>query len=88
MIERASPPANGPASQRDCGPLDHCITCSDEALPMRVVELDADRGLALCRGADGDTCDVDVQLVGDVTAGDSVLVHAGVALALLEGARG
>ena len=56
----------------------HCVTCSDEGVPMRVVEL---RGpaLALCEG------DVEVMtdLVGDVEPGDEVLVHAGVALVRL-----
>jgi hydrogenase maturation factor len=54
---------------------DHCVTCSDEAVPMRVVEVRAD-GTALCEG------DVEVMtdLVGSVAPGDAVLVHAGVAL--------
>jgi hydrogenase maturation factor len=56
----------------------HCITCSDEGVPMRVVKA-RDDGLALCEG------DVDVMtdLVGPVRAGDELLVHAGVALARL-----
>jgi hydrogenase maturation factor len=58
---------------------DHCITCSDEGVPMRVVEADAD-GLARCEGEDGATSEVMTDLVGAVTPGDSVLVHAGVAL--------
>jgi hydrogenase maturation factor len=65
---------------------EHCITCSDEGLPLRIVALDGD-GLARCRdeAAPGEPdATVDVQLVGDVAAGDLVLVHAGVALALLE----
>ncbi|HEY3613950.1 MAG TPA: HypC/HybG/HupF family hydrogenase formation chaperone [Gaiellales bacterium] len=65
---------------------EHCITCSDEGLPLRIVALEGD-GLARCL-ADGSPCEpgetVDVQLVGDVAPGDLVLVHAGVALALLE----
>jgi hydrogenase maturation factor len=84
VIERASPPANGPA----CGPLDHCVTCSDEGLPMRVLEIDAADGLAVCRGEDGGESTIDVQLIGDVAPGETLLVHAGVALALLEEARG
>ena len=57
---------------------DHCITCSDEGLPMRVLATDED-GLALCEG------DVEVMttLVGSVAPGDQVLVHAGVAIAKL-----
>jgi hydrogenase maturation factor len=68
---------------------EHCITCSDEGLPLRIVALEGD-GLARCRDdaepAEPDAT-VDVQLVGDVAPGDLVLVHAGVALALLETAR-
>ena len=67
---------------------EHCITCSDEGLPLRIVALEGD-GLARCRDdaapAEPDAT-VDVQLVGDVAPGDLVLVHAGVALALLEAA--
>ena len=65
---------------------EHCITCGDQGLPLRVVALAGD-GLAHCRddaapGEPGAT--VDVQLVGAVAPGDLVLVHAGVALVLLE----
>ena len=31
-----------------CDAEGHCITCSDEALPMRVVAVDAALGTALC----------------------------------------
>jgi hydrogenase expression/formation protein HypC len=57
---------------------DHCITCSDEGVPMRVLESTGD-GLARCEG------DVEVmtELVGDVSPGDQLLVHAGVALVRL-----
>jgi hypothetical protein len=68
---------------------EHCITCSDEGLPLRIVALEG-AGLASCRddAAPGEpAATVDVQLVGDVGPGDLVLVHAGVALALLEAAR-
>jgi hydrogenase maturation factor len=58
---------------------DHCITCSDEGVPMRVVESDAD-GLARCASDDGTTSEVMTDLVGVVAPGDSLLVHAGVAL--------
>ena len=64
---------------------DHCITCSDEGVPMRVVEADAD-GLARCAAADGSTSEVMTDLVGVVAPGDSLLVHAGVALLRLEAA--
>ena len=58
-----------------CG-SEHCVTCSDEALPLRVIE-PRSGALALCEP------DVEVMtdLVGPVEAGDVLLVHAGVALA-------
>jgi hydrogenase maturation factor len=60
-----------------CG--DHCITCSDEGIPMRVERVDGVRALALCSAADGSKSTVEIALV-DVAPGDRVLVHAGVAL--------
>jgi len=59
----------------------HCITCSDEGVPMRVLEVQPD-GIARCE-ADGTESDVMVDLVAPVARGDNVLVHAGVALARL-----
>jgi hydrogenase maturation factor len=67
-------------SANECG--DHCITCSDEGIPMRVERIDDDRGLALCTGEDGSRSTVEIALVS-VEPGDRVLVHAGVALAEL-----
>jgi hydrogenase maturation factor len=61
-----------------------CVTCSDEGLPFRVRALDARDGLAECTGEDGAEAEVDVTLVAPVTVGDTVLVHAGVAIARLE----
>jgi hydrogenase maturation factor len=57
----------------------HCITCSDEAVSMRVVDVRPD-GLAVC----DDGIEVMLDLVGSVDVGDVVLVHAGVALQLAE----
>ena len=57
----------------------HCVTCGDEALPMRVIEI-RDDGLAVCAGDDG-VADVMTDLVAPVAAGDMLLVHAGTALA-------
>jgi hydrogenase maturation factor len=68
------------SSAHTCG--DHCITCSDEGIPMRVERVDDARGLALCSADDGAKSTVEIALV-DVTPGDRVLVHAGVALAEL-----
>jgi hydrogenase expression/formation protein HypC len=57
----------------------HCVTCSDEAVAMTVRELRAD-GIAVC----DEGVEVMTDLVGGVTAGEVVLVHAGVALQLAE----
>ena len=58
----------------------HCVTCSDEGVAMRVVETRPD-GIALCDGG----VEVMTDLVGDVRADDELLVHAGVAIARLDG---
>ncbi len=58
-----------------------CITCGDEALPMRVRRIDAERGLALCEDEDGRSSSVEIALVADVAVGDELLVHAGTAIA-------
>jgi hydrogenase maturation factor len=67
-----------------CDSPDHCITCSDDGAPMRVLRVDP-RRLATCLADDGSHHTVDVELVGEVGPGDAVLVHAGVALARLAG---
>jgi hydrogenase maturation factor len=67
-------------NENACG--DHCITCSDEGIPMHVERIDEMRGLALCAAEDGSKSTVEIALV-DVAPGDRVLVHAGVALAEL-----
>jgi hydrogenase maturation factor len=58
----------------------HCITCSDEAVPLRVVRIDAERELALCENEGGERTTVEIALVLPVTEGDVLLVHAGTAL--------
>jgi hydrogenase maturation factor len=60
----------------------HCITCGDDGVPMRVLRIDAARGLALCVDDDGEHHTVEVALV-DAELGDELLVHAGVALVKL-----
>ena len=60
---------------------DHCITCGDEALSLRVVDVDERRELALCEGAGGAHATVEIALVAPVTPGDELLVHAGTAIA-------
>ena len=55
---------------------DHCVTCSDEGVPMHVRDV-RDDGIAVCDGG----VEVMVDLVAPVKAGDELLVHAGVAIA-------
>ena len=62
----------------------HCITCSDEGIPMRVLDADADAGLAVCMDEQGRQSEVMIALVGSVVPGDTLLVHAGTALLRLE----
>lgn len=61
---------------------DHCITCSDEAVEVHVVELRAD-GLALVDTGSGIE-EVSVALV-DAHVGSRVLVHAKEAIAVVDG---
>ncbi len=64
-----------------CHPERGCITCGDEGIPVRVLRIDEERGLALCADRDGARTTVEIALVEPVQAGDTLLVHAGVALA-------
>ena len=57
----------------------HCLTCSDEALPVKVLHVDQRTNLALVL-VDGRTEKVDITLIGKVEPGDTVLVHGGVAI--------
>lgn len=74
-------------SAPDCGAHDahHCITCGDDGVPMRVLRIDAARGLALCEDGRGEHSAVEIALV-DAAPGDTLLVHAGTALVRLEAA--
>jgi hydrogenase maturation factor len=65
-----------------CGAHDsHCITCSDEAVPLRVVKIDEQRELALCEDESGERTTVEIALVQPLSLDDVVLVHAGTAIA-------
>jgi hydrogenase maturation factor len=70
------------AAGDDCG-SHHCITCGDDGVPMAVVRVDRDRGLALCAHEDGSRQTVETALIEPVAPGDTLLVHAGTALARL-----
>jgi hydrogenase maturation factor len=61
----------------------HCITCSDEGVPMVVVRIDGVRALALCEDDAGARQSVEIALVAPVSSGDRLLVHAGTALVRL-----
>jgi hydrogenase maturation factor len=61
----------------------HCITCGDDGVPERVLAIDEARGLALCQSEDGARESVEIALVAPLAVGDTVLVHAGTALARL-----
>jgi hydrogenase maturation factor len=76
----------------------HCLTCADEAVPVRVVQLDQEAGLALCSllGATSDLVDsvgedqveeIDITLVEGVAVGDILLAHAGVAIGYQESSQ-
>jgi hydrogenase assembly chaperone HypC/HupF len=60
-----------------------CITCGDVAVPMSVTRLDDERGLALCSDDEGNSETVEIDLVAPVAPGDTLLVHAGTAIARL-----
>jgi hydrogenase maturation factor len=61
----------------ECG-SDHCLTCSDEAVPMRVRDVRPD-AVAIC----DDGSEVMTDLLGPIAPGDVILVHAGTALSRL-----
>jgi hypothetical protein len=60
----------------------HCVTCSDEALEVQVIQVDVADVLALV-SYDGETGEVDISLVENVASGDRLLVYGGVAIAKL-----
>lgn len=73
------PLGRSPAAGRDAA-HESCITCSDATTPMRVVEVDRKRALAVCAEEDGRRHTVDVGIVGEVAPDELLLVHAGTAL--------
>lgn len=64
----------------------HCITCSDEALQVRVLHVDQENRLALVTINDTPE-EIDITLVESVGPGDRLLVHGGVAIANLDEAN-
>jgi hypothetical protein len=59
-----------------------CVTCADEGIAMRVREPRTD-GTAICVDDEQERHEVATDLVETVEAGDTLLVHAGVAIAKL-----
>jgi hydrogenase maturation factor len=57
---------------------EHCITCGDQGIAMRVIELRD--GTAVCADEQRARHAVAVDLVAPVAIGDELLVHAGVAI--------
>ena len=58
---------------------EHCITCGDVAVPMRVTGAQDD-GSSLCVDDNGTEHTVATDLLSSVMEGDHILVHAGVAI--------
>jgi hydrogenase maturation factor len=67
-----------------CTPTEdgHCITCSDEALPATVLQINQESMSALVTVREAIE-EIDITLVDDLVPGDVVLVHGGVAIALV-----
>ena len=61
----------------------HCITCSDEALQVRVLYVDEENGLAQVT-LNGNTEEIDITLVENIAPGDILLVHGGIAIARVD----
>ena len=64
-----------------CEDPHHCITCSDDGVPMTVVRVDSERLLALCEDEAGKRSSVEIALVDPPAPGQVLLVHAGTAIA-------
>jgi hydrogenase maturation factor len=64
-----------------CDPHEHCITCGDVGVEMRVLRVDGE--LATCEDGEGDVRAVEIALLDGLDEGDVVLVHADVALVRL-----
>ena len=64
-----------------CIPDQHgnCITCSDEVQHATVLSL-IDGGMTALVEIGGQQSEIDITLVDDVTQGDIILAHGGVAL--------
>ena len=82
-MSEVAPPASTPGPRADAdvecsGPT--CITCSDAAVAVTVVQL-LDDDMALVRTVAGTDEEVSIALV-DAAVGDVVMVHAGEAIGM------
>lgn len=60
-------------------PDEVCITCSDQLLEVVVTAVSADGSTALAT-CEGEACEVSIDLLDGVVAGEHLLAHGGVAL--------
>jgi hydrogenase expression/formation protein HypC len=74
-----------PASEINPSLSHSCVTCSDQAIPARVLETFPDHTARV--EIEGAIQDVNIELV-DAARGDTVLVHADVAIATLPKEQG
>lgn len=58
---------------------EYCITCADQAVPARVINVNPSADLALVE-LENKLAEIDIALIERVAPGDIVLVHAGVAI--------
>lgn len=81
MIDPAALVDTNP-DQAACEVVDGCLTCGDVAVAVTVVE--AKGPDAVCDDGHGARGSVGIELVAPVQAGDTLLVHGGVAIARLD----
>jgi hydrogenase maturation factor len=61
----------------------HCLTCSDQAIPVKVLHVNHEAGLALVAVGE-ETEEIDITLVDNVIPGNTLLAHGGVAIEHLD----
>ena len=82
MNEERQSTTQAPACQLD-DTDHHCLTCSDEALPVKVIRIDEEARLALVE-VRNQVEEIDITLVENVALGDMLLAHSGVAIARVQ----
>jgi hydrogenase maturation factor len=61
----------------------HCVTCTDEVLQAKVLQVDAVNGIAVVQIEEQEV-EIDISLVEQLQPGMVVLVHGGVAIDRLD----